>query len=145
MNNNMVLLSRLERVVKHFNCVKELMLKNYNLTVSEFNALVELYPNKELPMQSLCKKLQLKSGSMTYVIDKLAKKKLINRFQHGDDKRFYYISLTNIGYELADKLYPRYQDFINNILETDNKDTQRIIMQFLQQTLAKINCYECES
>src|SRR5699024_8870364 len=54
-------------------------IKRYGLNLSEFAVLELLYNKGEQPIQMIGKKVLLASSSMTYVIDKLAKKEYLAR------------------------------------------------------------------
>jgi MarR family transcriptional regulator, 2-MHQ and catechol-resistance regulon repressor len=69
-----------------------------NLSLSEFMALEVLFSKGEdMPIQLIAKKVLLSSGSMTYVIDTLVRKKLVERIHCITDKRVIYARLTEAG------------------------------------------------
>lgn len=73
-------------------------ISHLNLSLSEFMALEALYSKGEdLPIQLMAKKVLLSSGSMTYVIDTLVRKGLVERVHCTTDKRVIYARLTEEG------------------------------------------------
>src|SRR5690554_1517029 len=73
--------------------IKKDMLK-HGLSMSEFMVLELLFHKGNQTIQSVAKKVLLTSGSMTYVINQLEKKQLIQRKKDLQDGRITYVSLS---------------------------------------------------
>lgn len=100
-------------------------IKRYELNLSEFAVLELLYNKGEQPIQMIGKKVLLASSSMTYVIDKLAKKEFLARRACPDDRRVTYAYLTDKGTELMNCIFPEHQAAMATIfagLTTEEKE-----------------------
>jgi MarR family 2-MHQ and catechol resistance regulon transcriptional repressor len=90
--------------------------RNYGLTVSEFGVLEALLHKGELPVQKLCEKVLVTSGSMTYIVNKLEEKGYVKRYKCEKDARIWLVRLTGPGYEFISKIYPQHENFLRTIL-----------------------------
>ncbi|MDF2684646.1 MAG: mhqR 2 [Brevibacillus sp.] len=126
-----VILSRAYRSISDF--VTDDM-KRYGLNPSEFMVLELLYHKGEQPIQHIGKKVLLASGSMTYVIDKLESKQLLERKSSQEDRRVIYASITKAGKQLMDEIFPQHRTAIEKLfkgLTAEQKDT---MIQLLKET-----------
>lgn len=101
-------------------------IKSHGLNPTEFAVLELLYHKGDQPIQHIGKKVLLTSGSMTYVIDQLEKKRLIKRKSCPNDRRITYGTITDIGKQLMCEIFPKHQKVIEQIfsvLDTDEKQT----------------------
>ena len=103
-------------------------ISTYGINLSEFAVLEALYHKGELTVQQICQKVLINSGSMTYVIDKLVKKGLLNRKTSTGDRRVYYIQLTNEGRTFMDEIFPKHEIFIREIFSSLSEEEQ---LQFI--------------
>ena len=72
----------------------------YGLNLSEFGALEVLYHKGPLPVQSICEKVLIANSSMSYVIENLIKKELIEKVKDQNDRRIHIVHLTEKGKKL---------------------------------------------
>ncbi len=100
-----------------------------------------LFHKKELTVQSVCEKTLMPNSSMTYVLDKLAKRAYISRKQDDKDKRIYSIALTQKGLELAYDIFPKHYQAMKSIFDVLTQEEQ-LMMQTL---LKKIGYHAKES
>src|SRR5690625_6552574 len=95
-----VVLSRaLESVKKQV--VKDI--KSYNVNLTELAVLEFLYNKGEQPIQVIGKKVLLASSSITYVVDKLEEKGLLERSACPKDRRVIHGRLTEAGKQFMDE------------------------------------------
>src|SRR5690554_1491516 len=99
----------------------------YNLNPTEFGVLEVLYNKGRLPIQSIMEKILIAKSSMSYCIEQLVNKKLVNKKQDDDDRRIYFIELTNQGVKFMDQMFPKHVKFINNLFNTV-EDKNKIIL-----------------
>jgi MarR family 2-MHQ and catechol resistance regulon transcriptional repressor len=76
------------------------------LSLTEFGVLEALYHKGDLTAGAVSRLVLLKSGSLTYVIDKLAERGLIRRRACDTDRRRTYLSLTARGRATMRKCWP---------------------------------------
>jgi len=110
-------------------------LKNYPINTTEFSVMEFLYSKGEKSIQEIRDRILLASGSATYVVDNLERKKSVRRIVNQNDRRITYIKLTQAG-----------KDLINDIFPTHKKNTKEIFNDLtneelitLKEILKKIN------
>src|SRR5690606_27166142 len=81
------------------------LIESYKLNTTEFAVLELLYHKGRQPIQKIGQKILLSSGSMTYVVDKLEKKGLLERVFCTEDKRITYMSITAAGKALIEEIF----------------------------------------
>jgi MarR family 2-MHQ and catechol resistance regulon transcriptional repressor len=86
---NKMMASLQHRLTPHF--------KELGIHETEFFVLFALDANGPLTIQEIGSKIDMTSGTMTYVIDKLEKKGYIKRVRCAEDRRRIYIELTDQG------------------------------------------------
>lgn len=91
-------------------------IKEFGLSPTEFAVLEVLYNKGDLPLQKIGEKILITSGTITYVIDKLEKKKLLKRSASTEDRRIIYAKLTDEGKRLLDEIFPIHKRYINELL-----------------------------
>ncbi|WP_240415712.1 MarR family winged helix-turn-helix transcriptional regulator [Paenibacillus periandrae] len=90
--------------------------KNYELTPSEFGILEVLSTKGKIPIQQIREKILITSGTMTYNLDKLEKKGLVERTPCLEDRRVVYADLTVAGKEMIDRIFPQHAESIQQIM-----------------------------
>ncbi|MGM0366919.1 MAG: MarR family winged helix-turn-helix transcriptional regulator [Actinomycetota bacterium] len=76
----------------------------HDLSRSEVFALLHIYTGKKVNMGKLCREMDLKSGSLTSVIDNLVKKGYAERDYDPGDRRKVIVTVTGKGKEIAKKV-----------------------------------------
>jgi len=79
------------------------------------------------------------SGSMTYVVDKLEKKGLLTRIYCAKDKRITYISITEIGKELIQSIFPKHAKNIEMLMSELNEREQDEAIELLRKLGLSVN------
>lgn len=82
------------------------------LNYTEFAVLELLYHKGEQPIQIIGKKVLIASSSITYVVDKLEKKGLVERKSCPKDRRVIYAALTEAGTSLMISIFPKHNQKI---------------------------------
>src|SRR5688500_15462497 len=80
----------------------------YDLTLTEFEILEALYHKGPLLLGDVQKKILLSSGGVTYTVDRLAEKGLVERRDCETDRRARYAALTSKGQALIGRIFPDY-------------------------------------
>ncbi|QPC45716.1 MarR family winged helix-turn-helix transcriptional regulator [Mangrovibacillus cuniculi] len=93
-----------QQSVKHSNHY----LKEYGLSISQFDVLVQVGTFDRLSQQELADKLLVTKGNMTHLLSKMEQLGLIQRTQEWKTK---FISLTEKGRELFEKVVPKQEEF----------------------------------
>ncbi|MEO8880051.1 MAG: MarR family transcriptional regulator [Gemmatimonadaceae bacterium] len=76
------------------------------LSLTEFAVLEVLYHQGDLAAGEVSERVLLQSGSLTYVIDKLAERGLIERLSCDTDGRRRYLHLTAAGKAIMKRIWP---------------------------------------
>ena len=88
-------------------------ISNSGFNLNEFAVLEVIYHKGSVSVNEIFQKVLVANSSLTYILDKLVKKSLIQRNQDQKDKRVTHISLTNQGELLAKEIFPPHY---NNLL-----------------------------
>ena len=89
---------------------------NQDLTHTEFEILEALYHKGPLLLGDVQRKILLSSGGVTYTVDRLADKGLVERRECATDRRARYAALTPKGEALIAKLFPMYAERIEKLM-----------------------------
>ncbi|MGG5253655.1 MarR family winged helix-turn-helix transcriptional regulator [Neobacillus sp. SM06] len=108
------------------------MTKN-NLSLTEFSVLEILYFKAKQTIHQVGNRVLISSGSMTYVIDKLEKRGLLNRIACPDDRRVIYVALTEEGIRLMGTIMPEHQEMIDYLFGCLNKGEAEQLAKWLKQ------------
>ena len=117
--------------------IREEMAKN-KLSITEFSVLEVLYLKGKQTIQQIGHSILITSGSMTYVIDKLEEKGLLNRNDCPDDRRVVHITLTADGMDLMKKIMPKHQELIDYMFGALSDDETQIIVNLLKKISKRV-------
>lgn len=88
-----------------------------------------LYSKGPHPVQKISEKLSIPSGSITYVVDKLEKKGLVERQLSPTDRRAYHVVLTDKGAVLFDEIFPQHVEAISaNLASVSDEEKEQLII-----------------
>jgi MarR family transcriptional regulator, 2-MHQ and catechol-resistance regulon repressor len=113
------------------------MIKN-KISITEFSVLEVLYLKGKQTIQQIGHSILISSGSMTYVIDKLEEKGLLNRNACPDDRRAIHVTLTDKGMDMMDKIIPKHQELIDSMFGFLNNDETETIVRLLKKVSKKV-------
>jgi MarR family 2-MHQ and catechol resistance regulon transcriptional repressor len=88
----------------------------YGLTPTEFGALEALYHKGPLLLGSVQQKILVSSGGVTYVIDRLTEKGLVERQVCPTDRRASYAVLTQAGQALMQRIFPEHAGMVEQAM-----------------------------
>ncbi|CZQ98990.1 MarR family winged helix-turn-helix transcriptional regulator [Trichococcus collinsii] len=107
--------------------LKKDMMKQ-GLNFSEFAVMELLYHKGEQPIQNIGKKVLLASSSLTYVVDKLESKGLVQRIPCATDRRVIFTAITEEGRKLMDRIFPLHAAYIEEIFSVlSDKEVETFI------------------
>ncbi|WP_291647632.1 MarR family transcriptional regulator [Clostridium sp.] len=107
--------------------------QEFGLNISEFGVLEMLYHKGDQPVQKVAEKILVTSGTITYVINKLEKKKLVVRRKCEKDKRIFYVSLTEEGKEFISYIFPKHKEFLDDLFSELNEESKKDLVDKLIQ------------
>jgi len=97
---------------------------SHDLNRSEVMALLHIHSRQKITMGKLCGDMDLKSGSLTTVIDNLVEKGYVKRDYDPRDRRKVIVTVTGKGTEIAQKLCKYIEN--NAIAEVLKKISNRL-------------------
>jgi MarR family 2-MHQ and catechol resistance regulon transcriptional repressor len=89
--------------------VAEIDVARHGLTLVEFGALEALYHKGPMLLGELQRKILVSSGGVTYLVDRLAAKGLVERRECSEDRRARYAVVTEKGSQLLQRIFPEHQ------------------------------------
>lgn len=107
-------------IARSHNALFEKIEKNvqsFGLNTSEFGVLEMLHHKGPQAVQKVAEKILVSSGTVTYVIDKLQKKGLVERKKCDKDKRIYYVCLTEKGDILIQDIFEKHKVFLSELFQ----------------------------
>ncbi|MFC5602885.1 MarR family winged helix-turn-helix transcriptional regulator [Sporosarcina koreensis] len=125
-----IVLSRASKVVLE---EANRLIESYKLNPTEFAVLELLYHKGRQPIQKIGQKILLSSGSMTYVVDKLEKKGLLERVYCTEDKRITYMSITAAGKALIEEIFPSHEEKISELMSALSESEQDTAIELLRK------------
>lgn len=116
--------------------VLERGLKEYNLTNSEFSVLDILIGRGNLPIQVMANIINLTSGTMTYLINKLVKKGYVTRVQNNQDSRVFELMITEEGRTFHENMIGPFGEYLHHSIhhsldEEEKVELNRLLDKFV--------------
>lgn len=103
------------------------------LSLTEFGVLEALHHKGDLTAGEVSRRVLLKSGSLTYVIDKLVERGLIRRRACATDRRRTYLALTARGRSTMRRLWPVHAAAIAQATDGLSYAEKKVAVRLLKQ------------
>jgi MarR family 2-MHQ and catechol resistance regulon transcriptional repressor len=113
------------------------------LTASQFSALKALRFHGPMPQKGVASYLLKTAGNVTFVLDNLEKQGLVTRHRQRDDRRLVSVSLTELGQETFDRLYPAHIERITKAMSPLDLQQMDQLTELLQELHTAINEPKC--
>lgn len=104
----------------------------HGLTLSEFGILEVLYHKGPLLLGEVQRRILVSSGGVTYLVDRLAGKGLVERRECAEDRRARYAALTAEGEALIKEIFPWHASAIERALSGLDESEQRTAVRLLR-------------
>ncbi|MGO4889220.1 MarR family winged helix-turn-helix transcriptional regulator [Anaerobacillus sp. MEB173] len=108
-------------------------IRTYGLNPTEFAVLELVYSKGDQPIQKIGEKVLIASSSITYVVDKLEKKGLIERKPCPKDRRITYAVITAAGNDLMSEVFPKHREAISDICSGLDAGEKQLLIQHLKK------------
>ncbi|MEC5425528.1 MarR family transcriptional regulator [Virgibacillus sp. C22-A2] len=105
----------------------------HGMRISDFTVLEALYHKGRQTIRQISEAVLINTGSITYVIDKLETKGLLERMNCKEDRRVVYIQITEEGKQLMDEIFPEHQQVIENIFSSITDDEKEMLVNVLKK------------
>lgn len=87
-------------------------ISKHGLTIAEFGILEALYHRGPMLLGEVQRRILVSSGGITFLVDRLTAKGLVERRQCDTDKRARYATLTEMGERMVAEIFPTHADAI---------------------------------
>ncbi len=108
-------------------------MKKHGLSATEFTIMELLYHKEKFPLQQIGDRVLITSGSITYNIDKLAKKGLLKRVPCPDDRRVTYAEITPEGEAWMSKVFPAHAAALDEAMSGLTSEEKRQAVDLLKK------------
>jgi DNA-binding MarR family transcriptional regulator len=85
-------------------------LAEFDLTAPQWSVLCRLWEQDQPPLSTLGRALHLDKPTVSGIVDRMVKKKLVRRYRDASDRRVVRVRLTDSGRKLEAKLVPLARD-----------------------------------
>jgi MarR family transcriptional regulator, 2-MHQ and catechol-resistance regulon repressor len=108
------------------------------LTITEFSVLEVLYNKGKQTIHQIGNSILISSGSMTYVIDKLGQRGLLNRSACPVDRRVIHVLLTDDGNDLMENIPPKHKELVDFMLGSLSNREKEILVKLLKKVRDRV-------
>lgn len=105
----------------------------HDLTLTEFGILEVLFHKGPLLLGEVQRRILVSSGGVTYLVDRLEKKGLVERRECPGDRRARYAALTEAGEELIGRIFPAHAACIESLMSPLSEEEQRTAVELLRR------------
>ena len=105
----------------------------HDLTLMEFGILEVLYHKGPLLLGEVQRRILVSSGGVTYLVDRLERKGLVERRICEEDRRARYAALTAAGHDLIRRIFPEHAARIEALMSALTPDEQRELYPLLRK------------
>lgn len=106
---------------------------SHGLTVAEFGVLEALYHKGPLLLGDVQRKILVSSGGVTFLVDRLTTKGLVERRMCEEDRRARYAALTREGEKLMRRIFPEHAAMLERAVGALAPDEQAAATTLLRQ------------
>lgn len=87
----------------------------HGLTLAEFAVMEALYHKGQLLLGEVQRKILVSSGGVTYLVDRLEQRGLVERRLCAQDRRARYAALTDEGHKFMSRIFPEHAECITEV------------------------------
>lgn len=125
-----VVLSRTrEAIIEHL----QADVARHDLTLMEFGILEALYHKGPMLLGDVQRRILVSSGGVTYLVDRLERKKLVERQVSRADRRARYAALTPEGEALIAKIFPQHAVQVEYLMSELTPEEQKVVYPLLRR------------
>ena len=92
-------------------------ISEYGLTTPQFGVLEALHHLGNLSLGELAEKLLVSGGNITYVMDRLEERGLVERVRSEEDRRIVLAQLTPEGRDLVAEVFPDHTAYVRELMD----------------------------
>ncbi|WP_340004035.1 MarR family transcriptional regulator [Paenibacillus sp. FSL K6-0276] len=121
---------RLVRVYENSNDLSNEFLKQFDLSVNQFDTLVQILIHQPVSQMEIAEHLTITKGGVSHMLGRLEKEELIERKQ---DWKVKYITLTEKGQTLIEKVLPLQSDFQASLFDPLTDEEKKVFYSMLKK------------
>lgn len=118
----MKLMAALRKLYKTLDDSLSKHLKKLGISTTDYLILTVLESTGPIPMQQLGNHLLITSGTITYATNRIINKGLVMKIQDNEDKRKFFLKLTDNGYDTLRRVNKEHLPYISKILGSFSSD-----------------------
>ena len=99
------------------------------ITPPQFGLLYCLCIRGQTTMSALSQEMHLTHGASTGMVDRLIKLKLVERMRSEEDRRVVYVSITERGRELVERMRQRRHSILRNLIKSLTEEERQLVIQ----------------
>jgi MarR family 2-MHQ and catechol resistance regulon transcriptional repressor len=107
-------------------------IERHGLTPGEFGILETLYHRGPILLGDLQRRVLVSSGGVSYLVDRLEKKGLVERRDYPEDRRTRLAALTPAGEELIARIFPEHARAIQHALHAIDPEVKQAAVALLR-------------
>lgn len=112
-------------------------IRELGLTPPQFDLIATLGNTPGMTCKELSEKTLITKGTLTGVIDRLLEKGLLSREECENDRRSYWIRLTEAGQQKFDEAFPQHLEHMRTVFEQMPTGEMETLRQLLLQLKAR--------
>lgn len=130
MMTNVKFMVVLSKLAQSFNEPLKNNLESLGISVSAYLSLAHLATVEKDKVQKLGRVASISSGTITHTINKLLKDDLIERIQDSDDKRVFWLKITEKGLNRFNEVHAQHMIYLDSILSPFSESEKN---EFIEQ------------
>ena len=108
-------------------------IKKHGMNLTEFAVLELLFSKGDQPIQKIGQKILIASSSITYVVDKLEKKKYLERVACPTDRRVTYAAITDAGRDFMEETFPKHEALISDVMSVLGTEEKEVMIEQIKK------------
>lgn len=106
---------------------------SHGLTPSEFGVMELLFHKGPAQLGEVQRRILVSSGGITYLVDRLVKRGLVERRENADDRRARYAALTPKGERLLERIFPPHAGRVAQAVSGLTAEEQEVAIRLLRK------------
>lgn len=109
----------------------------YGLTYPQFVILIRMHEDKCTTAAELAREVNMDTGAMTRMLDRLECKGIVRRVRNTEDRRVVNLEVTDLGRELVDKVTVLGFNVLNRYFAGFSDDEMKLLESMLRRVIAQ--------
>lgn len=134
----MKLMAALRKLYKTLDDSLSKHLKELGISTTDYLILAVLEGTGPIPMQKLGDHLLITSGTITYATNRIINKGLVMKIQDNEDKRKFFLKLTDDGYDMLRRVNREHLPYISKVLGSFSEDELDDITETIKKLIISV-------